>query len=240
MYGWFMPRRDETPEGTPPRPTPKNRRRGRSAKRPRRRGEAREPERSWLRPWEVDALLAALIARPRAARAAARELDPAYFSREPFHRVVWECLLQSFSHYEPGEVPYDVLRAAVASRLAAWPVAIDPTDRAALLAEPGDVGRPIVAGRPNPVVRSPGLLFRAYEEAKRLDPSPREGLEELKLFLLERGVRDELARLVARGGADSIPGDFFPAFRAILDRKDRLAWLDLPPRYRFDRFPDDR
>jgi len=194
-----------------------------------------------LRPFEVDMLLAALIARPGVARAAARELEPAYFSREPLHRIVWEALVECFGTYSPAEVPYEVLRAAVVARLDSSPEPIDPTDRAALLAEPDEVGRPVVPGLAGPVVRQPGLLFRAYEEARlRPDASAMEGLAVLKLFLFERGVLDEVARIVARVGDDSIPGDFGSVLLAIRDRMYRFSWLGQPLTYGFDTFPEDQ
>lgn len=238
MYGSFDFRRDADPEGTPPRPSPTSGRGGRRGKRPRRRAGAREPDRPRLNPAEVGRLLAALIARPEVARAAARELDPAYFSGEPLHRIVWECLLECFGSYEPGEVPYGALRAAVADRLDASPVPIDATDRAAFLAEPEDVGLPIVPGRPAPVVRLPGLLFRAYEEARRPDPSAMEGLAVLRQFLIERGAWDEFVKLGTRC-IDSAPGDFDSVLLAIQDRVFRFSRLGRPLTYGFDKFPDD-
>ncbi|MDG3005386.1 hypothetical protein [Paludisphaera mucosa] len=226
MYGSMFPFHRIGIEGDAPR-SPARTRRRKSTKGSRKRRPAGPPTRPRLRPEQVELLAAALIVRPRAAKTAACELKPAFFSSEPHLEVLWEVLLGVFPVHGFGRTPCDALRAAVAARLEAASPPLPAEAGAALLAAPdADIGPGLERGA-NGATWRPGVIYRAFHELRTVGPSSLSGFRLLGRFLYERGVIDESRRLAARS-IEAIPGDFDSRFDEIRHRLERLKWLGGP------------
>ena len=196
----------------------------------------RKPSRDRLGPEQVETLVGALLTRPRAARAAVGVLQPAYFSREPHLRLVWQCPLEAYRSHPPGAVPYEVLLLAIAARAPAS--AAPARDLAFLLACPEYVGRRLMGRYRRFIIRRPGVLHRAYSRFRRPGPASRSGLRLLERFLHERGVVETMERLTAVS-AHVILGDADSRLRELESLNFRIKRLGTPLSQGFDSFPDN-